>query len=307
MKFNRRARLDTSQVDDRRGKGRGAVAAGGGLGIIGILVVLFTQVLGGGGEGGLGDLGGLGGLQGQTAGVEEDPNAFDIGAECRTGADANRSDDCRLVATINSIQSYWDQTFVDSGLEYSVTTTNFFTGSVNTGGCGSASSAVGPFYCPADQQVYVDLSFFGELETRFGASGGDFAESYVLAHEYGHHVQNLLGISGQVRRGSQGAESDAVRLELQADCYAGLWAYHATTAPDASGQPFILELSDRDIEDALSAAAAVGDDHIQETATGRVTPENWTHGSSAQRRDWFMTGYRNGDPNRCDTFAVDDL
>lgn len=268
-------------------------------------MLLVTQVLGGGG-GGL-DLGALSSLEGQTAGVETDAAATDLSTECRTGADANRSEDCRLVATINSIQSYWTLLFEQSGLDYQVTQTNFFTGSVNTGGCGSATAAVGPFYCPADREVYVDLSFFAELESRFGASGGDFAESYVLAHEYGHHVQTLLGISEQVQRGSSGAESDAVRLELQADCYAGLWAHHATQVPDDSGQPFILDLSDRDISDALSAASAVGDDHIQETATGRVTPENWTHGSSEQRREWFMTGFQTGDANRCDTFAASDL
>ncbi|HEY1118715.1 MAG TPA: neutral zinc metallopeptidase, partial [Acidimicrobiales bacterium] len=183
--------------------------------------------------------------------------------------------------------------------------TNFFTGSVTTGGCGSATSDVGPFYCPADQQIYVDLGFFDVLEERFGASGGEFAEAYVLAHEYGHHVQNLLSVRAE--RGS-GPESEAVRQELQADCFAGVWANHATTTPDpATGEILIVELTEKDIQDALSAAAAVGDDRIQESATGQVDPHTWTHGSAEQRQRWFLTGYETGDPNRCDTFTAASL
>ena len=292
MKFNRRARLDSSEVRTRKG---GATAIGGGVGIIGVVVVLALQLLGGGG----GDLGGaLGALEGTQVGGGGQAEAVE---GCETGADAAESQECRIVAFVNSIQDYWTTT-LDG---YRPTVTNFFTGSVTTGGCGSATSAVGPFYCPADSQVYIDLEFFDTLEERFGGGGGDFAEAYVIAHEYGHHVQNLLGIRGDR---DSGAESDAVRQELQADCFAGAWANAATTTPDpTTGEILILELTDRDIREALDAAAAVGDDRIQEAATGEVDPHTWTHGSSEQRQRWFMTGYRSGDPDDCDTFAAENL
>ena len=292
MRFNRRARLDSSEVQTRRG---GAAAVGGGAGIIGVVVVLALQLLGGGG----GDLSGaLGALEGTQVGGSQSSSV----EGCTTGADAAESQECRIVAVVNSIQDHWTTTLGD---RYEPTVTNFFTGSVTTGGCGSATSAVGPFYCPADRQVYVDLGFFDVLEERFGASGGDFAEAYVLAHEYGHHVQNLLGIRGER---DAGAESDAVRQELQADCFAGVWANKATTTPDpTTGEILILDLTEQDIQEALDAAAAVGDDRIQESATGDVDPHTWTHGSSEQRQRWFMTGYRSGDANDCDTFAARSL
>ncbi len=210
---------------------------------------------------------------------------------------------------MNSVQDYWLAEFTASNLEYQPAFTNFFTGSVNTG-CGGATEAVGPFYCPADQQVYIELGFFDLLESRFGASGGDFARAYVIAHEYGHHVQNLLGTSAQVQQSGdrEGEDSASVRLELQADCYAGVWANEATTSPDpATGQPLIVELTDEDIDEALSAAAAVGDDRIQEAATGRVDPESWTHGSSEQRQRWFRVGLDSGNPDECDTFNTNNL
>ncbi len=293
MRFNRQAQLDSSEVRRRSG---GKAAVGGGVGLVGLVIVLAVQLLGGTGGPSLSDaLQGLDGASaggGQTASVEG----------CTTGADAEESQECRIVAVVNSIQDYWPTTLGD---QYQPAVTNFFTGSVTTGGCGSATSAVGPFYCPADSQVYIDLGFFDLLESRFGASGGDFAEAYVLAHEYGHHVQNLLGIGGQR---DQGAGSDAVRQELMADCFAGTWAAHATTVPDpATGQVLIAELTDQDITDALSAASAVGDDRIQESATGQVDPESWTHGSSEQRQRWFLRGYRSGDRGQCDTYAVGEL
>jgi len=292
MRFNRRARLDSDQVRTRKG---GAAAVGGGAGVIGIVVLLAIQLLGGGGS----DLSGaLGALEGTRTGGQVTSEPLE---QCRTGADAERSQECRIVAVVNSIQALWSEQI--QGYEPAVT--NFFTGSVTTGGCGSASSAVGPFYCPADSQIYVDLGFFDELQSRFGAQGGDFAEAYVLAHEYGHHVQNLLGIRAER---SSGPESEAVRQELQADCFAGVWANHATTTPDpATGEVLILELTQEDVREALSAAAAVGDDRIQEAATGDVDPHTWTHGSAEQRQRWFLTGYETGDPNRCDTFAAASL
>lgn len=291
MKFNRNARLDSSEV---RSKGRGGAAVGG-VGIVGVVIVLALQVLGGQGGGDIAEV--LSGLEGRQTGG----GASTAIEGCETGADATERQDCRIVAFVNSIQDHWATTL--DGYEPAIT--NFFSGSVTTGGCGSASAAVGPFYCPADSQVYIDLGFFETLESQFGASGGDFAEAYVLAHEYGHHVQNLLGIRGDRDRG---AGSDAVRQELQADCFAGTWANSATTTPDpVTGEILILELTQQDIDEALSAAAAVGDDRIQESATGQVDPESWTHGSAEQRQRWFRVGYQSGNPDDCDTFAATDL
>ncbi|WP_165188223.1 KPN_02809 family neutral zinc metallopeptidase [Caulobacter soli] len=169
-------------------------------------------------------------------------------------------------------------------------------------GCGTGQSAMGPFYCPADQKVYLDTSFWNELESRFGAKG-EFARAYVISHEIGHHIQSLTGAGDETRRlGARGAESGSVRLELQADCYAGVWARHA---PETSGGG--IQISKADIEDGLGAAAAVGDDAIQEQAQGRVMPDSFTHGTSAQRMRWFGKGYDAGDPGACDTFGARTL
>ena len=172
-------------------------------------------------------------------------------------------------------------------------------------GCGSATSDVGPFYCPADQLVYIDLSFFDELKTAVRRRGrARSSDAYVLAHEYGHHVQNLLGTNQQVHAGDTGPTSGSVRLELQADCYAGVWANHATTVPDASGQPLIPTSPRTTSTRALDAASRIGDDFIQRNlGSGRVDQSQFTHGSSAQRQKWFTTGYQSGDPAQCDTFA----
>ena len=202
-----------------------------------------------------------------------------------------------MVGVVNSLQAFWSERFTASSRQYSPADTQLFTGSTRTG-CGAASSAVGPFYCPADTTVYIDRGFFEVLRTRYGAVGGDFAEAYVLAHEYGHHVQTLLGTSARAQRSAtqEGPQGASVRLELQADCYAGVW-----TASVRDGG--FLTVDDTDITEGLSAAAAVGDDRIQERATGRVDPESWTHGSAEARQRWFRTGLRTGDPAACDTFS----
>lgn len=295
--FRDDAKLDTSQVEDLRGRrmrGKGGLAVGGGG--IGLVVTLLIIFLSGGLPGGDGGLGGeLGNLAGQSAGTPAANNS-DLAQDCRTGADADEREDCRIVGYVNSIQSYWTDAFSGRGREYVPARTRFFTESVQSG-CGLASSAMGPFYCPADQYVYIDLGFFDELRSRFGAQGGPFAQAYVIAHEYGHHVQNLLGALDGPQ--DQGAESRAVRVELQADCFAGVWAANAVETG------FITSLSQADIADALDAAAAVGDDRIQEAVQGRVTPESWTHGSSEQRQEWFTRGYESGNPDVCDTFSGD--
>jgi uncharacterized protein len=293
--FRDDAKLDTSQVEDLRGggggRGRGTVVAGGG-GVVAVIVVVAALVFGvdlsGGGGGGLGS---LSDLANQSVGTPA-ANNTQIAAECRTGADADQREDCRIVGYVNSIQSYWNGAFRDAGERYTPAKTRFFSGSVRTG-CGAATSASGPFYCPADNYVYIDLGFFDDLKTQLGAQGGAFAQAYVLAHEYGHHVQELTGGLGDSR--GTGAQGGSVRTELQADCYAGVWAHHAVQTG------YITALTDADIADGLDAAAAVGDDRIQERATGRVDPDSWTHGSSAQRQHWFTVGYESGEPSSCDT------
>ncbi|MGH3516882.1 MAG: KPN_02809 family neutral zinc metallopeptidase [Haloechinothrix sp.] len=304
MRFNEDAGLDVSEVRDLRGSGGGVggrvAMGGGGVSIVGLLLYFLVSQFGGGGiDSGLGL--GLG-----DVGAGEQVQSGDLARECRTGADANTNHDCAMVAIVNSVQDFWGDMFARSGQTYRESTTTFFNGGVSTG-CGTAGSEVGPFYCPADEGVYIDLSFFKQLQTQFGAQGGLFAEAYVLAHEYGHHVQNLLGTSSRVRGGT-GPESDGVRLELQADCYAGVWANHATTTPTENGQPLITEITQADIDSALDAASRIGDDFIQrELGSGRIDESQFSHGTSRQRETWFTTGLRTGDPARCTTFSVRDL
>jgi hypothetical protein len=296
MRYRRNVELDPSQVEDRRGRGRvgglpgGLAVGGGGLGVAGLVVYLLVSLLSGGG----GLSGQLAPLDGST--VSEAPPSQVLREECTTGADANNRTDCRIVADVNSVQRYWGDRFAASGQTYTPAKTVFFSGSTDTG-CGPASTEVGPFYCPVDSHVYIDLGFFDELRAQFGARGGPFAQAYVIAHEYGHHVQDLLGVLGQGGASETGAGSRSVRTELQADCFAGVWAHHATQTG------YIAELGQADIADALDAASAVGDDRIQSAAQGQVDPETWTHGSSAQRRHWFEVGYRTGRSNACDTFS----
>ncbi|WP_329172834.1 KPN_02809 family neutral zinc metallopeptidase [Streptomyces sp. NBC_01477] len=296
MEFDDNAALDTSEVQDNRGGALGGIPGGGktvGGGVVGLLVLIASVVFG--------VNPGLLSSDSTTGTGAHGTGSGDLAADCRTGADANSRDDCRVVAVVDSVQAFWKQTETAAGKSYTQAPTSLFTGSVSTG-CGNATSEVGPFYCSADDKVYLDLGFFDELSSKFGAKGGPFAEAYVIAHEYGHHIQDL---SGTISRGSgEGRNSGSVKLELQADCYAGVWAHHATTTPDpGSGKPLITQLTQSDISLGLDAAASVGDDRIQQKYQGKVTPDTWTHGSAAQRQQWFSTGYKSGAVADCDTFA----
>ena len=307
MKYNRSARLDTSEVSDARrvpGGRTGVAVGGGGLGVIGVVIYLVIALTGGGGGGGgaadiLGQLG-----QGRQPATADNAQ---VAKDCQTGEDANEKLDCAVVADIDSIQDFWRGELPQHGTSYVPVNTVWFSGQVSTG-CGAADSGVGPFYCPADKLVYIDLSFYTELEQKFGAQGGLFVDAYVIAHEYGHHVQDLLGTSSKVKAGATGATSGSVRLELQADCYAGVWAKHATTTPGADGTILVSDITADDISRALDTAGRIGDDYIQtKLGDGTADPSTFTHGTSAQRRKWFTTGYQTGQFSACDTFGTSNL
>jgi uncharacterized protein len=316
MRFNPKARLDTSRVGDA-GRGRrsgglggggggmpipGGMRAGGGIGgvLIILLFVVLTQCLGNGGTS----------LPSGSGGGLDDSRMADSQryASCQSGEDANNSEDCARVAVENSLYDFWRETLpAQTGAEFRPAKQIMtFTDAVDTG-CGGATAEVGPFYCPVDETIYLDTTFFDEvLERQLAGPSGAFVEPYVLAHEYGHHIQNVLGFMGKVKT-QQGPKSDAVRLELQADCFAGMWAQAASTTDDTTGEVLFSELNDTDIEQAIAAATAVGDDRIQQQSGGRVNPEGWTHGSAAQRVKWFKIGMQEGSVDGCDTFATDDL
>ncbi len=299
MSFNEGADLDTSQVTG--GGGRGGALVGGGIG--GVVILLIGAFFGV-------DLSSITGSQNpfdsSQVGAAGDSSDVDF-SQCRTGADANRDDTCRIIGTVNSVQDYWNDALpADVGRQYRAAQTVIYSGATQSA-CGTASNQTGPFYCPSDERIYMDATFFDLLTSRFGADDGALAQEYVVAHEYGHHVQNILGILAQSRDGSTGASSSGVRVELMADCLAGVWAHHASTTEDADGTPLLEPLTEADVRSALSAAAAVGDDHIQASSGATVNPDTWSHGSSEQRQRWFLTGYQQGTATRCDTFATDDL
>jgi len=301
--FDESDHANTGQIEDRRGAGGGGfgglrggpIAIGtGGLGVVGVIITLLLTFLGKG----------AGGIPGfdpnsvsniDSTGAASTP-ASEISTSC-SGVTAS-SDNATFIACANTnIQSFWTDLFTKSGQQYTETKLVLFTQGTQSG-CGQASAATGPFYCPADQKVYLDLDFFKVLASQLGGPNTDFAQAYVLAHEIGHHIQDLLGTEAQVRDSQQRNPSQvnalSVRLELQADCYAGVWGKSAFAAG---------KVTDAEISDALDAAASVGDDRIQKTTTGRVNPESFTHGTSAQRMKWFRNGFDTGDPDACDTFS----
>jgi predicted metalloprotease len=280
-------------VTDARGRGvgpGGLAVGGGGLGLVGLVIYVLISLLSNGGGG----LGPLEPLDNQQVGRGDTPSEIDTA--CRTGEDANQRQDCRIVAVVNSVQKFWDGVFQRSNRQYQYADTVFFSGQVNTQ-CGTADSQVGPFYCPLDKLVYIDLGFFDQLQSQLGVGNTVFVQAYVIAHEYGHHVQNQLGVLEKTAGDRQGPESLAVRSELQADCYSGVWAANAVETG------LVEQLTQPDINDGLDAAAAIGDDRIQQSTQGQVNPETWTHGSSEQRRRWFSQGYEKGLPAACDTFS----
>jgi predicted metalloprotease len=293
MKWRRVAR--NPHLDDRRSMGGGGFPGGGlpiaGLGIPGVIIVVVLALLGGGNVLGGGGAGGIG----VDAPLDQFP-AAPQGDRTSVEPLGNQAEFINFVFT--DVQKFWQGQFQKAGESYQPADIVLFRSATPTG-CGQGTADTGPFYCPADSTVYIDLSFYQELSQRFGAPG-DFAQAYVIAHEMGHHVQNLLGIDDQVRSqvndDPDQANALSVRQELQADCFAGVWA-HSTY------ERGMLEKGD--LQEGLTAAAAVGDDRIQRQTTGRVNPETWTHGSSKQRQTWFDRGFESGSPDACDTFSGD--
>ncbi len=286
MTFNPDADIGGGKTS-KRGRNAGIAVGGGGLGVLAIF--LLSQFLGV-------DLTGL-------VGGGASPTSDSALEECQTGRDANERIECRMKGAAASLEDYWQTAGPEIGLNYvEPRDLVLFEQAVATG-CGNASSATGPFYCPPDQTIYLDTSFYDQLESRFGASGGPLAEMYVVAHEWGHHVQNIAGILAQAQDGQTGPESNAVRVELQADCFAGSWAAAASRTEDERGVPFLQPITRDQYAQALDAAASVGDDRIQEATQGQVSPHAFTHGTSEQRMRWFETGYEQG-AGACDTFSV---
>jgi predicted metalloprotease len=296
MTFNEGSRIDSSRVQ-RRGrvsaKSGGLAIGGGGIGLV---IVIAWLVLGG-------DPAALSTGSLSSGAVDDPAVQQEYEDKCTTGADANQSSDCRVAGGVNSLDAYWEPTLAGYGVALDYPSIVAFDGET-TSGCGQASAATGPFYCPTDQTIYLDVAFYQVLADDYGSSEGPLAELYVLAHEYGHHVENQLGVFQVADRSGTGADSDSVKVELMADCLAGAWAGHAATVPDASGTPFLKPLTPQDVADAMSAAAAVGDDAIQQASGSEVNSDAFTHGTSAQRQQQFDLGYTTGDPGQCDQFGV---
>ncbi|HHU45427.1 MAG TPA: metalloprotease [Actinomycetales bacterium] len=260
------------------------MAIGGGIG--GLLLVGLFMLLGG-------DPSQLQQPQQQPGGQQGAQGGFE---HCQTGEDANEHVDCRIEFTGISVDRVWaEQLPAQAGIAYQPPGIEIFDGSTQSG-CGYASASTGPFYCPADEDSYYDVTFFDQLE-RMGGGDGPLAQQYVVAHEFAHHIQKLEGTLGLSDYNDPGPDSNAVKIELQADCYAGIWAHYADKGPDAILEP----LTDEQVADALQTARAIGDDTIQQHSGGDVRPDLWTHGSAEQRADAFLTGYRTGQMSQCDT------
>lgn len=304
MTFNDNARLDTSNVSrgggGGGGPGRGAVIGGGG-GILGVIGLILFLLMGG-------DPSQISGPQ-QTEQQPAAQDAGDLAEKCRTGRDANTDVECRVVATQNSVEDYWRTTLpAASNGRYQWQDTRLVLYNQPTrSACGTASNEVGPFYCPLDKTVYIDASFFEILSRQFGADRGALAQQYVVAHEYGHALQDQLNLLGRAQQDPRGPESGGVRVELMADCFAGMWAKGSSQTTDQAGTAYLKPLTPQDISSALSAAEAVGDDQIMRRTQGRVSPENFSHGTSEQRQRWFLTGYEATNINQCDTFNASRL
>ncbi|PZF25418.1 neutral zinc metallopeptidase [Curtobacterium sp. MCLR17_045] len=291
MTFN-----DDSQLRGGKVKRRGRTTAIGG-GAVGVAIVVFlvAQFTGF-------DLSGIvGGGNGLTT-IQQGGESVDAAPECRTGRDANLRVECRMEGAAESLDTYWTSEARSLGISYTSPEFFLFEDSTDTS-CGQASAATGPFYCPPDRAIFLDTAFYDDLQSQYGSSGGPLAQMYVVAHEWGHHIQQLQGSFANTDRSGTGASSGSVRVELQADCYAGAWVGDAATTKDANGETFFEPITRSQITDALSAASAVGDDSIQERATGRVDPDSFTHGSSEQRQRWFLRGYQQG-ATSCDTLSI---
>ena len=284
--FNDNARVGGNTA---RRRGRGAAIAGGSVGGVGVLIVVLLGIFTGGDYSSL--------LGGGTDGSAPQPESTEI-ANCDTGRDANTNDDCRLASASLALDEFWTE-----NLEGYRPPQLIIVYGATSSACGTASNATGPFYCPPEETVYVDPTFFAILREQYDATAGPLAQLYVLAHEYGHHVQQLSGIFDAHPSNGTGPDSNGVRTELQADCLAGAWVAGMTTVVDDAGTPYLQAPTEAQIRDALDAASAVGDDHIQQESGGVVNPESWSHGSSEQRQRWFTAGYQ-GQAAACDTFAV---
>jgi predicted metalloprotease len=321
MTFRRGARLNPGQVRDVRGSSGGGggggfglpgglgfpsgrsggggigVPAGGGIAGVVIMVIIigiyFALNSGAGGGSGTTTTSNSGGA------LQPGPLGSNI-ASCQTGEDANNREDCRIVGYVNSIQAYWQQEMPKLGFQYTEAQTVLFTSQYQSA-CGVADTQTGPFYCPEDKLVYLDTNFFNVLTTELGGTSAPLAQAYVVAHEYGHHIQDIEGTLAQNQSSDTGPTSPSVRLELQADCYGGVWAANAVSTG------YLEPLQQSDIDAAIQEAKAVGDDWIEQKTGGTVTPDQWTHGSSAERVSWFTKGYQSGQPSACDTFSTNQL